>query len=282
MESSVRLSIWLIVISSLALSACTGLGGQSETPSTEPGVSQAYVPEPGLSDKARFREALLLLERGQPLPARAELQLYLQSQPSSKVARDLVRQIDLAPSDYFPADYREVVLPSGVSLSSLSKQYLGSVFKFHALAKYNGFLKPGDLTAGQDIKVPLTARAKTVFEAEDAAAAGLATGADTGNVHESTAVENNSPEGEEELASEIESEAVEEVGAAVEEAAPPALTAREIDKLHRTALGAYRAQDLDKAIALWDEVLRANPEHESARLYRTQAADLQSKLRKLN
>lgn len=275
-----RLRIGSVIIAALVLSACAGIGGKPE-PATEPVVEASYIPEPGLSDKARFREALLLLERGEPKHARAELALYLEAQPASQVARDLLRQIDLPPHEYFPADYREVTLPSGVSLSSLSKRYLGSVFKFHALAKYNGIRRPGDLTAGHDIKIPLTAAAMEAFAADDAVVEPERADGKT-----LLAPVEDPLESAEEDASEIETEAVEEVksntAAAPEEPAVSVLTKAQIDKLHRTALGAYRAQNLDKAITLWDEVLEADSSHESARLYRAQAVELKQKLRRLN
>lgn len=275
-----RLRIWVVIIAAVVLTACAGIGGES-APATEPVVEPSYVPEPGLSDKARFREALLLLERGEAEAARAELALYLNAQPTSKVARDLIRQIDLPAHDYFPADFREVMLPSGVSLSSLSKRYLGSVFKFHALAKYNGIRRPGDLTAGQDIKVPLTAAAMAAFAADDAIV-------EPQQEQQRAAEPTENPVAEaQENASALEEQAAEEVKAAaaveaMDAPAEPALSKAEVEKLHRTALGAYRAQNLDKAIALWDRVLDADAEHESARLYRSQAIELQRKLRKLN
>ncbi|MFK7976049.1 MAG: hypothetical protein AB8C02_07920 [Halioglobus sp.] len=275
-----RLNLWVFLSFALALSACTGSGDRPATPASQPVAVPAYTPEPSLSDKARFREALLLLERGEAANARAELQLYLVTQPNSKVALDIVRQIDLPPHEYFPSDYREVTLPSGVSLSSLSKRYLGSVFKFHALAKYNGILRPGDLTAGEDIKVPLTAAAIKSFAADDAIVEAVTK--DGANASAAPAAQLQQ---EEQTASDIESAAVEEVKAAAAAPAKPAepdLSEAQIDKLHRTALRAYRAQNLDKAIALWDRVLAADSTHESAMLYRSQAIELKQKLRRLN
>lgn len=280
-----RLRIWVLFFAVLAMSACTGVGNTPETPATDPLVVPAYEPQSGLSDKARFREALVLLERGEPLSARVELELYLVSQPASKVARDLIRQIDLPSHEYFPSDYREITLPSGVSLSSLSKRYLGSVFKFHALAKYNGILRPGDMTAGQDIRMPLTAAAIAAFAEDDAVVEPSAAGKPaSGSLSSQQAAPGKSVPQEEEAASEIESEAAQEVKNVVvaPSSAEPVLSGAEIEQLHRTALGAYRAQNLDKAISLWDEVLAADSGHESARLYRSQAIELKRKLRKLN
>jgi tetratricopeptide (TPR) repeat protein len=72
----------------------------------------------------------------------------------------------------------------------------------------------------------------------------------------------------------------------VEQSPPPAqleeITSTKVGVLHREALNAYRAQQLDKAIDLWDQALVLDPEFESARLYRSQAIELRQKLKTLN
>jgi tetratricopeptide (TPR) repeat protein len=54
-----------------------------------------------------------------------------------------------------------------------------------------------------------------------------------------------------------------------------------VEGMHREALVEYNRQNLDKAIDLWDRVLALIPTHNSARLYRSRAIDLKSKLQKL-
>lgn len=54
------------------------------------------------------------------------------------------------------------------------------------------------------------------------------------------------------------------------------------DKYHREASSAFRRQELDLAIENWDMVLKVNPNHSSAKLYRDQALELKEKLIKLN
>ena len=75
-------------------------------------------------------------------------------------------------------------------------------------------------------------------------------------------------------------EAVEDGVAAV---AAPSLEAPalDIDALHREAINAYRSQDLDRAIDLWNQILAVDPAHESARLYRSQAEALKERLQRL-
>ena len=54
------------------------------------------------------------------------------------------------------------------------------------------------------------------------------------------------------------------------------------DKYHREASSAFRRQELDQAIEKWDMVLKVNPDHSSAKLYRAQALELKEKLDNLN
>ena len=54
------------------------------------------------------------------------------------------------------------------------------------------------------------------------------------------------------------------------------------DKYHREASSAFRRQELDLAIEKWDMVLKVNPDHSSAKLYRAQALELKEKLYKIN
>lgn len=54
------------------------------------------------------------------------------------------------------------------------------------------------------------------------------------------------------------------------------------DKYHREASSAFRRQELDLAIQNWDMVLKVNPDHSSAKLYRAQALELKEKLYNIN
>lgn len=54
------------------------------------------------------------------------------------------------------------------------------------------------------------------------------------------------------------------------------------DKYHREASSAFRRQELDLAIEKWDMVLKVNPDHSSAKLYRAQALELKEKLYNIN
>jgi tetratricopeptide (TPR) repeat protein len=53
-----------------------------------------------------------------------------------------------------------------------------------------------------------------------------------------------------------------------------------VDDYHREALLAYRRQQLDESIALWDQLLAIDPDHMDAQLYRAKALDLKNRLKR--
>ena len=270
-----RIRIGIFALTALLLlQACASQGDKSSAEAAEQAPAP-YVAEAGLTDKERFRKVLYLLEQGEPESARVELLVYLQDQPNSQVGQDLLEQIDLPATTYFPEDYREIQLQSGVSLPSLSQHFLGSVYKFHALAKYNGIAEPGALTTGEVIRIPLTPEAREAFVAQERGV----------SLEEQEIVDDSTGETEAGYPKAVlETEDVQEDVAPVVETAAPveAGSTTDVEKLYREALNAYRAQDLDKAITLWDQVLAIDPDYETARLYRSQAIGLKEKLNSYN
>jgi len=242
----------LVCAGLLVLAGCAQVGGDG---STQQNTSD-YTPIQGMSAQQRLRQAINLLEQGNGSTARAELQLLLKQQPSHHLAADLLQQIDTPIEDYFPTNFREIVLSPGQSLSTISKIYLGSAYKFHALARFNGIAEPRKLGAGRTIRIPLTSEALAAFEAQAQPEAELP------------------PEPE----PETNPDAITPVEKPVEETP---ITADELENMYRQALNAYRAQDLSKAIELWGQVLSIDPDYENASIYRSQAIQLQNKLRDL-
>ena len=126
---------------------------------SEPQVAVAVVqpPVPQLSPRERLRKAIGLLEVGDAEQARAELAIYMQEVPNSKLARNLIQQIDTDPLELFgEASYAHAMQP-GESLSIVAKRTLGDAMLFHALARYNGIANPSAIKAGQVIRIPGTA-----------------------------------------------------------------------------------------------------------------------------
>jgi tetratricopeptide (TPR) repeat protein len=278
----------LIILTALLSQGCAVSGGVDSAEKTESiPVEPAYIPQEGLSAKDRFRTALDLLEGGEPESARAELTLYLQDQPNSGIARSLLEQIDTPIAEFFPAEYQEVTLQSGESLSTLAGNYLGSVYLFHSLARYNGIAEPRKLTAGQVIRIPLTEEAVAAFAAGPSGDREAEASSEVSVASEPAPAPELETKSEPEIKSEsrppaadpviIDSPVVGEMAAAAQSAEESSPLA-DVESLHREALDAYRAQNLDKAISLWDQALALDPQHENARLYRSQAVELREKL----
>jgi hypothetical protein len=273
-ENGLRTTIAGLLLGIILLQGCaTGAnkGDGSDGATLAENTREVYVSQEGLSSQQRFREALSLLEDGRPIEARKELELYLEQNPESDTGIDLLRQINLPSLDYFPEDYREVQLAPNETLSNLSNQYLGSIYQFFALAKYNGISQPDSLRAGQTIRIPLTDTARSAFAAQDSS------GPDAKFVPAARPPP-KATQTKKVAQPQAEATQTKEVVQPQTEDTP----AKEVAQLHREALNAYRAQDLNSAIELWDEVLVIDPEHENARLYRAQAIELQTKLRSLN
>ncbi len=360
---------WKLAILTL-ISGCATTGENGSATLPGPGDTQAqsqqppeaiYQATPDLTVQQRFRQALALLEAGNPGQAKAELQAYVDERPNSKIARDLLNQIELA-ADYFPTESFPVELESGESLSTLSKKYLGGVYKFYALARYNNIDVPKNIRIGQTIRIPMTEAAIAAREAlaNDAenpntlppvaesppplpepepqapepspdSSPGpsqvLAQHVDAGNYEQAiTAVENFPGElskedqqlailaylsgadeleaagqnitaakrfvsaatllqatGEADRALSAYRSAVNLNPADVKTADAYATLRKDLaNKYHREASKAFRAQELDTAISIWDRVLEIDENHANAQVYRAQALELKERLSTLN
>jgi tetratricopeptide (TPR) repeat protein len=161
----------------LGVSAVVGMQGCNLTPTTEVKAEEennivvvekkVYEAEPGLAPKQRFTKALGHLEVGETEMALAELNAYKVDIPNSTIVSKLLKQINTPSDVYYPEDFYTVELKSGTSLSTLSEKYLGSALDFFALAKYNGVKNARQVLIGQEIKIPKTQLARTVWEREE-------------------------------------------------------------------------------------------------------------------
>ena len=150
----------------LVLSACiAALAGcvtgepeaeRIEAVSEPPQVAATVVqpPLPDLSPRERLRKAIGLLEVGDAELARRHLAAYMEEVPNSRLAGNLIQQIDTDPVELFgPTSYAYAMRP-GESLSIVAKRALGDAMLFHALARYNGIANPSAIKAGQVIQIP--------------------------------------------------------------------------------------------------------------------------------
>lgn len=254
----------IVILSALFLVACQTTSDiqLDAQPELDVSTSKAVaVANSSLSTDERLREAFRQLELGDTDQARAEIDAYLIEKPKGRVANDLLKQIDLPSNEYYPDESFEVTLESGQTLSTLAEEYLGTAYQFYALAKYNNIDKPGDLDVGQIIRIPLTDHARQtlsnpVSSENQVLSEESVEGLDTAFDEALTSEENDVVSNEQE-------------------------SAELIDEYYKQASIAFRRQELDKAIALWDKVLLLDPEHQHAITGRLQALELKRKLSNL-
>lgn len=267
-----------------------------------------------------LRTAITLLQDGSVDSARHHLESYLEDTPKSRVAKNLIAQIDTPIAEYFPEEHFTVTLARGESLSSVAKTYLNDALKFYALARYNQIDKPAQVVAGQSIRVPATASAIAAREALNAPANNTESAAEVQDVVEAaTPVAAQDPQDAVQGAtSDVAVDAVQEQTADTEadlltlaetaansgdfasaidlarrarqnaaddpavEARIRALESRAAEYHYQQAVSAFSRQDLSATISHADAVLDIDPGHTNARVYKTRALELQQKLEALN
>lgn len=146
----------------LAVCLVVSMLGGCQTPPAQP---EPVAPPPDapeepagpcseLSPRELERKAIELLDRGEAVTAREQLDCALQLNPRSSRARSLVEQLDAEPLTYLgPVSYSYVV-QSNETLSKIAQERLGSSLKFVILARYNDIDVPANLRAGQTIRIP--------------------------------------------------------------------------------------------------------------------------------
>jgi tetratricopeptide (TPR) repeat protein len=114
------------------------------------------VPTPQQKQQAQAlaQSAATQLENGNEEQARAELQRALSLDGGHKLALSLKRQITDDPIAMLGGQSFTYVVRPNDSLSSIAGRFLGDVFMFYALARYNNIAVPRQLATGQSIKIP--------------------------------------------------------------------------------------------------------------------------------
>ena len=95
-----------------------------------------------------------LLEAGNEEQAKTELQRALELDPNNKLALNLMRQITADPQVTLGREsFAYTVRPSD-TLSRIAGRYLGDIYSFYILARYNGIEVPKKVASGQVIRIP--------------------------------------------------------------------------------------------------------------------------------
>jgi tetratricopeptide (TPR) repeat protein len=116
----------------------------------------APPPSPAQQTQAQktAMQAVDLLETGNEDQATIELKRALELDPNNKLAQNLMRQITADPQATLGREsFAYTVRPSD-TLSRIAQRFLGDVYAFYILARYNGIEVPKKVASGQVIRIP--------------------------------------------------------------------------------------------------------------------------------
>jgi tetratricopeptide (TPR) repeat protein len=289
----------------LLISAAGLMAGCATPPPPAPPPPQAQVVEPpppppspepqsGPATPAAQQQAqkialsaMDLLEAGNEEQARSELQRALASDSNNKLAHNLLRQLSVDPVVALGKESFQYVVRPGETLSKIAQRFMGDLYSFYLLARYNDIKVPRQLAGGQVIRVPGKAPQVTKVVTPDPPA--------PAPTPAPTPVPAPAPAPAPEpvaLVAFRSAEAAERAGdldRALTEyrragdhpgAAPKAELLRKQLVARHTVLArtAFAKQDLDGTIGHWDRVLELDPANETAKLERRKALDLKKRL----
>lgn len=236
--------------------------------------------------------AVDLLEAGNEEQARSELQRALSSDSNNKLAHNLLRQLSADPVSALGKESFQYVVKPGETLSRIAQRFMGDLYSFYLLARYNDIKVPKQLAGGQVIRIPGKAPrpdptpvvrpaapeppgtaplAPTPVVALPTPAAAEPTPAD--RMRQGEAAERA---GDQERALTEYQRAGDHPGAA---AKAEQLRKQLVGRHTVSARTAFAKQDLDSTINHWDRVLELDPNNETAKLERRKAIGLKEKLK---
>lgn len=227
-----------------------------------PAPEPTPAPLPPLAPGAAQRTVVAAaeaLQNGDEESARALLLQVLQAEPGHKQASSLLRQITEDPVTLLGKESTSYTVQPGDTLSKIAERSVGDRLMFYALARYNGIKVPKQLPAGTVIRVPGKALAASP------------TPPPPPSPPASPPPPPPTPAPPPPAPSPLP-------------AAPPApdperVKADNIARHTRAARTAFAQQNLDRAIAEWNEVLALDPENAVALVERKRASDLKERLK---
>jgi tetratricopeptide (TPR) repeat protein len=221
--------------------------------------------------------AVDLLETGNEEQAAADLKRALGLDPSNKLAQSLNRQMTEDPVARFGRESFPYVVKSGDTLSRIAGRFLGDIYLFHALARYNNIKVPRQVGEGQTLRIP--------GKAPPPELAKPAVAADNPAAEASPAQQAFRGGQAAEKAGDLD-RAYSEYKTAANQNYPGAGVAlvnvrkKLVDKHSKAARTALARQNLDGAIEAWDQVLALKPGDETALLERQKVLRLKEALSK--
>jgi tetratricopeptide (TPR) repeat protein len=296
------LSTRLILICSSAalLVACAAPAVKAPAPSVAPEpkveapVAPPALPPPSTPQQAQKLAiaAADLLETGNEDQAKAELQRVLAGDPNNKLAQNLLRQITADPVATLGRESFPYTVRATDTLSRIAGRFLGDIYAFYILARYNDIKIPRQVSGGQVIRIPGRAPPPGTLDAEPRRTDKPVTGASTSPAAPPPAEPNAA---EKALAS---ADAAEKRGdlerAYIDyraatggelgndaQAKAEGVRRRLVQRYTLNARSAFAKQDLDGAIRHWDRVMQLDPGNDTARLEQQKALALKEKIKSL-
>lgn len=311
-----------LLLTAALLAALAGCGSKSKQPAppapTTPGpttvqplsaaTQSAPMSVPAAPPSAAAQQqaqktaqgAIELLEVGNEEQARSDLQNALSLDPGNKLAQNLIRQMTEDPQAALGKESFPYVVRSGDTLSRIAGRFLGDIYSFHILARYNHIKVPRQVGEGTTLRIPgkaptaaaLAAPAPARAEprrADPPAAAAAPAPAAPAPVAEasSTGAETAFRSGDAATKAGMYEKALGDYRRAASLGHPSAAvqadaTAKRLIDIHsRNAHAAMARQDLDGAIRSWDQVLEIDANNETARLEKQKALRLKDKVKAL-
>ena len=236
--------------------------------------------------------AVGMLEAGREDDARAELQRALAQDPHNKLALNLRRQIDADPATALGRESFSYTVRPNESLSMIAGRFLGDIYSFYILARYNNIAVPRQVAGGQTLRIPGKAPppgavVKETPRAEPVTPAPIPAVAPPAAPPEPTVGERAMRAGEaaerrgqldEAFDHYLRAASLNESGAG---AKADQMRKQLVQRHSLTARTAFAKQDLDAAIRAWERVLVVDPANDTAKLERQRALALKEKAKKL-
>ncbi len=296
------LSTRLILLCSSAalLVACAAPAVKAPAPSVAPEpkvevpAALAALPPPSTPQQAQKLAiaAADLLETGNEDQAKAELQRVLAGDPNNKLAQNLLRQITADPVATLGRESFPYTVRATDTLSRIAGRFLGDIYAFYILARYNDIKIPRQVSGGQVIRIPGKAPPPGTLDAEprhtDKPVAGASTSPAAPALPEPSA-------GEKALTSADAAEKRGDLERAYSDyrvatggelgndsqAKAEGVRRRLVQRYTLNARSAFAKQDLDGAIRHWDRVMQLDPGNDTARLEQQKAMALKEKIKSL-
>ena len=269
-------------------------GNTPEPVKVEPPPAPPTPPPPATPQQAQKLAiaAADLLETGNEEQAKAELQRVLAGDPNNKLAQNLLRQITADPVAVLGRESFAYTVRPSETLSRIAGRFLGDIYAFYILARYNDIKIPRQVSGGQVIRIPGKAPPPGTLDAEprrtDKPAPASPPPAAAAAVAEPSAADKALASADAaERRGDLERAYNDYRAASAGDLGPESQTKadglrrRLVQRYTVSARSAFAKQDLDGAIRHWDRVMQLDPSNDTARLEQQKALALKEKIKSL-